>query len=225
MTVVVGGVKSAFRRLLTQRLALGRGPASLAEPETGTMVLGHEQAGDQAPVSKDLPTEIASLKAHYCQWLDGKEWDRWASLFTEDAVMQVGPTGEAAVRGRSAIRKLLARQLKRARTLHQVWEPEVTVESSVCQRVVWEMKDRVETPLYVLEGGGFYEDRYVRSDDGWKIASVRLHRNKVDLRPKSMIMRAILRMHASGWLARLSDNADRTLAEALHVGLVPGERP
>jgi hypothetical protein len=87
------------------------------------------------------------------------------------------------------------------------------------------MKDRVETPLYVLEGGGFYEDRYVRSDDGWKIASVRLHRNKVDLRPKSMIMRAILRMHASGWLARLSDNADRTLAEALHVGLVPGERP
>jgi hypothetical protein len=121
------------------------------------MVLGHEQAGDQAPVSKDLPREIASLKAHYCQWLDGKEWDRWASLFTEDAIMQVGPTGEAAVRGRSAIQKLLTRQLKRARTLHQVWEPEVTVESSVCQRVVWEMKDRVETPLYVLEGGGFYE--------------------------------------------------------------------
>jgi 3-phenylpropionate/cinnamic acid dioxygenase small subunit len=189
------------------------------------MVVGHEQTGDQAPVTKDLPREIALLKARYCQWLDGKEWDRWASLFTEDAVLQVGPSADATVRGRAGIKRLLTRQLRRARTLHQVWEPELTPESSGCVRVVWKMRDRVETPLYVLEGEGFYEDRYVQSDDAWKIASVRLHRNKVELRPKSLIMRAILWMYANGWLARLSGSVDRTLGEALYVGLAPGERP
>ena len=174
MTVVIGGVKSAFKRPLTQRLPPGRGPASLGEPKTGTMVVGHEQTGDQAPLTKDLPREIA---------------------------LQVGPSADATVRGRAGIKRLLTRQLRRARTLHQVWEPELTPESSGCVRVVWKMRDRVETPLYVLEGEGFYEDRYVQSDDAWKIASVRLHRNKVELRPKSLIMRAILWMHVNGWLA------------------------
>ena len=26
---------------------------------------------------------IAGLKTRYCEWLDGKQWDRWASLFTD----------------------------------------------------------------------------------------------------------------------------------------------
>jgi len=144
---------------------------------------------------------IAGLKTQYCEWLDGKQWDHWASLFTDDAVMQIGPSTDAAVRGRAAIKQLLARQLKHARTLHKAWDPQVTEEAPGRVRVVWHMNDRVETPLYVLEGAGFYEDRYVRTDDGWKIAGVRLHRSGVELRPKSLV------------------------GEALHVGLAPGERP
>jgi len=92
-------------------------------------------------------------------------------------------------------------------------------------RVVWEMKDRVQTPLYDLDGAGFYEDHYVQTGDGWKIAGVRLHRNKVELRPKSPIMRAILWMHENGWLRQLSRSADQALGEALHVGLAPGQKP
>jgi hypothetical protein len=119
---------------------------------------------------------IVALKTHYCEWLDGKRWDRWA-------------------------------------------------EHPGRLRVVWEMKDRVQTPLYDLDGAGFYEDHYVQTDDGWKIAGVRLHRNKVDLRPKSPIMWVILWMHENGWLRQLSGSADQALGEALHVGLAPGERP
>jgi 3-phenylpropionate/cinnamic acid dioxygenase small subunit len=168
---------------------------------------------------------IAALKTHYCEWLDGKEWDRWSALFTEDAVMQVGPDAASAVHGRSAIRRLLTRQLKQSKTKHVARNPEIDEEEPGRIRVVWEMTDRVETPLYLLEGAGFYEDRYVRTEDGWKIASVRLHRSKVELRPKSLIMRAILWMHNNDWLGRLSASADRTLGEALYVGLAPGERP
>lgn len=168
---------------------------------------------------------IKALKAHYCQWLDAQDWDRWSALFTEDATMQVGPRADSAVHGRRAIRRLLTTQLRGAKTLHQVREPEIHEEGPGQVRVLWRMTDCVATPLYLLEGAGFYEDRYVRTEDGWKIASVRLHRSKVDLQAKSFLMRAILWTHRNGWLRRVSNGADRTLAEALHVGLAEGEGP
>jgi hypothetical protein len=120
---------------------------------------------------------------------------------------------------------LLEVQLRGAKTLHQAHDPEIHEEGPGQVRVVWRMTDRVSTPLYLLEGAGFYEDRYVRTDEGWKIASVRLHRNKVGLQPKSFLLRAILWMHQNGWLKRLAASGDRTLGEALHVGLVEGKRP
>jgi hypothetical protein len=184
-----------------------------------------ETEANGAPGSSDMPKAVAALKADYCQWLDGQQWDRWASLFTEDATMQVGPDADSAVRGRRAIRRLLKVQLRGAETLHQAQDPEIHQEGPGQVRVVWRMTDRVSTPLYLLEGAGFYEDRYVRTDDGWKIEALRLHRSKVDLQPKSFLMRVILRMHRNGWLRRLSKSADRTLGEALYVGLAEGERP
>lgn len=158
--------------------------------------LGYRVANGAAGPEEALEA-ATSLKSHYCQWLDAKQWDRWSSLFTDDAVMQVGPNADSVVHGRRAIRKLLTTQLRRAKTLHQARNPRVHEESPGRLRVVWEMNDSVEAPLYLLEGAGFYEDRYVRTDDGWKIAGVRLHRSKVDLQPKSFAMRAILRIDES----------------------------
>jgi len=189
------------------------------------MTIDCEEEDQGAQVSGASREAIASLKASYCESLDGKQWDRWASLFTEDAVLQLGPSAAALVRGRAAIRKLLTRQLRGARTHHEATKPEVREEGPGRVRVVWEMRDSVETPLYVLDGAGFYEDRYVQTREGWKISALRLHRTKVELRPKSFLMRALLSMHSSGWLARLAPGADRMLSEALHVGLEPGQRP
>jgi len=168
---------------------------------------------------------VVALKSQYCKRLDAQHWDSWADLFTDDAVMQIGPNPDSAVHGRRAIRRLLATQLRGAKTSHQAHHPEIHEEAPGRVRVIWEMTDRVSTPSYLLEGAGFYEDRYVRIGQGWKIASVRLHRRKVDLQPKSLLMRAIVRMHRNGWLRRLSKSSDRTLGEALYVGLAEGERP
>lgn len=168
---------------------------------------------------------VVDLKARYCKWLDAKDWDRWTALFMPTATLQVGPSRASAIHGRDAIRKLLTRQLKHAKTHHQARDPELREEVSGRIRVVWRMKDRVETPLYLLQGAGFYEDTYEETDAGWKIASVRLHRSQVDLHPKSLVMRGVLRAHRAGILKRLSLSADRTLGEALYVGLAPGERP
>ena len=183
-----------------------------------------EPAGGFEP-SPELASAIAALTAQYCQRLDAQDWDGWASLFTEDATMQVGPSADSAVRGRGAIRRLLKMRLRGAETLHQAGDPEIHRVAEGELRVFWSMTDRVSTPLYLLEGEGFYEDRYVRLGDAWKISSVRLHRSKVDLRPKSIVMRLILGLHLRGWLKRIAPSADRTLGEALFVGLSQGERP
>ena len=189
------------------------------------MVPGPESAADDAAGPDEALEACVALKAQYCQRLDAQQWDQWADLFVDDSVMQVGPNPDSAVRGRRAIRRLLATQLRGAKTLHRVREPEIHGEGPGRVRVVWRMTDRVSTPLYLLEGAGFYEDRYVHTGDGWKITSVRLHRSRVDLQPKSLLMRAILWMHHNSWLGRLSKSADRTLREALYVGLAEGERP
>lgn len=192
---------------------------------SGRMATGHEPESNVVAGAEESLEAAVALKSLYCQYLDGKDWDRWSALFTEDARMQVGPNADSAVVGREPIRRLLTRQLKQSTTKHVARNPEVHGEQAGRLRVVWEMTDRVETPLYLLEGAGFYEDHYVRTEEGWRIAGVRLHRSKVDLQAKSFVMRAILRMHRNGWLRRLSASADRTLGEALYVGLLEGERP
>jgi hypothetical protein len=189
------------------------------------MVPGAESGTNDAGRPEGVLEAVGALKSQYCERLDSQQWDRWTDLFTEDAVMQVGPSADSAVHGRRAIRRLLATQLRGAKTLHQARNPELHDDGPGQVRVLWETTDRVSTPLYLLEGAGFYEDRYVQTDDGWKIAGVRLHRSKVDLQAKSFVMRAILAMHRNGWFGRLSKSANRTLGEALFVGLAPGERP
>jgi 3-phenylpropionate/cinnamic acid dioxygenase small subunit len=86
---------------------------------------GEETEANGALGSSETRKAVEALKAHYCEWLDGQQWDRWASLFTEDAIMQVGPNADSAVRGRRAIRRLLKVQLRGAKTLHQAHDPEI----------------------------------------------------------------------------------------------------
>ena len=189
------------------------------------MTTGQESEVKLGTSADDNLDAAKALKSNYCEYLDGKDWARWSALFTDDVVLQVGPDPESAVVGRKPLRRLLTRQLKGSKTKHVVRNPEVHEEGPGRIRVIWEMTDRVQTPLYLLEGAGFYEDRYVHTEQGWKIAAVRLHRNKVDLQPRSFLMRAILWMHQRGWFRHLSASADRTLGEALYVGLAEGERP
>lgn len=168
---------------------------------------------------------VVDVKSRYCRLLDAKDWPAWSALFLPDATLQIGPSQDAIVRGRDAIETLLRAQLRKATTLHQVRDPELREDGIGRVRIIWRMKDRVETSLYLLEGAGFYEDVYEQTPEGWRIASLRLHRSKVSLTPKNFVMRSVLNAHRSGFLRRVLPNSDRTLGQALHVGLRPGQRP
>ncbi|MEM8607835.1 MAG: nuclear transport factor 2 family protein [Myxococcota bacterium] len=196
---------------------------------------------ETAPTPKQVPREsyppavwdgttevledVVGVKSRYCRFLDTQDWARWSALFLPDATLQMGPSQEAIVHGRDEIEALLRSQLRKASTLHQVRDPELREEGLGRVRIIWRMKDRVETPLYLLEGAGFYDDVYVQTPEGWRIESLRLHRTKVAFTPKSFVMKSVLNAHRNGLLRYLSPSADRTLGEALHVGLRPGQRP
>ena len=56
-------------------------------------------------------------------------------------------------------------------TMHQVHHPEITVDGDTATGR-WYLQDRVivEEFRFMLEGAAFYEDRYLRTPDGWRVS-------------------------------------------------------
>jgi hypothetical protein len=56
-------------------------------------------------------------------------------------------------------------------TMHQVHHPEITVDGDTATGR-WYLHDKVfvEAFRFMLEGGAFYADRYVRTPDGWRVS-------------------------------------------------------
>ena len=126
--------------------------------------------------------EITSLKARYCRLLDTKDWDGFAALFTEDAVMDVKtPTGFGRIEGRDKFMQLVRASMDTTKSAHQVHQPEVALEGDIAH-VVWAMQDRVvwQDRKRSITGYGHYHERYVRTADGWRIAFIQLTRLHVD---------------------------------------------
>ena len=86
---------------------------------------------------------ISQVKARYCRFLDGKDWDAYTDLFTEDFVLDTSPAGGSApIKGREAAVKSIRAAVEHAKTAHQVHAPEMTIEGDVAH-VIWAMQDRV----------------------------------------------------------------------------------
>jgi hypothetical protein len=117
--------------------------------------------------------EIEQLKYRYWRYLDLKQFDELGLLLTEDATSAY-QDGVHAFEGRAAIVQFLIDSLADPGivTQHQGHHPEITLVSPTEATGVWYLFDRVVMPSADLEIGGtaFYEDRYVRTDDGWRIA-------------------------------------------------------
>lgn len=125
---------------------------------------------------------ITSLKARYCRLLDTKDWDGFAALFTEDAVLDVATaTGFGRIEGRDKFIPMVRSSLETATTAHHVHQPEITLEGDTAH-VTWAMQDRVHwlDGKRSITGYGHYHERYVRTADGWRIAFTQLTRLHVD---------------------------------------------
>jgi SnoaL-like domain len=136
---------------------------------------------------------IQKLKARYFRFMDTKQWERFAELFTEDLKFYIvsgsGPdTDQPSSRqptfdGRQALIGYLAASHPGKVTVHQGHMPEIEFTGEDTATGVWAMFDWVDDPGRggAWQGYGHYHEQYVRGPDGrWRICEVRLTRLRVD---------------------------------------------
>lgn len=113
--------------------------------------------------------EIKQLKYRYLRTLDLKRWDDFAAVFVPEATGDYGQGLSFGARDEIVgfMRDSLGPQMI---TLHQCHHPEITVDGDRAEGV-WYLEDKVLMPEHrlILEGAAFYEDRYVRTPEGWRI--------------------------------------------------------
>jgi 3-phenylpropionate/cinnamic acid dioxygenase small subunit len=132
--------------------------------------------------------EIDDLLTRYATALDAKDWDLWSSCFTADAHVDYtaagGPQGPVA-----EVRRWLEEVMARfPMTQHLAVNRAVQLDGDratarSCLLNPMGLPD-AEKRLLLFFDGGYYRDRLVRTDDGWRIAerveeptfSTRLHR-------------------------------------------------
>ena len=135
-------------------------------------------------MSEDIE-DIKRLKARYFRLMDTKDWDGWAQVFTEDAVMEV-PEADMVATGRAAIMEFVRKALSGTVTVHHGHMPEIELTGADTATGIWAMFDFVEWTSPEtgersgLRGFGHYHEEYVKEDGAWRIARTRLTRLRVD---------------------------------------------
>jgi hypothetical protein len=123
--------------------------------------------------------ELRQLKARYSYLLDTKQWDVWATLFTED--FRWATENDLSVEGRDAFVEMVRSSIDTAPTVHQFHAPVLEILSATTATGLWPMFDYVEFPGMPLQGYGYYHETYRRGADGWQISTQYLSRLRTDV--------------------------------------------
>jgi 3-phenylpropionate/cinnamic acid dioxygenase small subunit len=126
--------------------------------------------------------EIKQLKARYCRFVDGKEWEGFRTLFADDAVFDLEGMGQFDS-AESFVAAVSSRNPESSRTVHQTHTPEISVNGDEATGI-WPMYDFVDRIVddgrKAFQGYGYYHETYRREDGTWRIASLRLVRLRRD---------------------------------------------
>lgn len=126
---------------------------------------------EPSPIEQVAEAErIRRLMAAYCHRIDDGDFDGWAALFAQDAVLTIGRSEYA---GRAAIREWAETSMAAAEeaTRHIVANLEIDVDGEAATAVSdWLV---VSASMAVLLAGR-YDDRLVRHDGTWSFAERRI---------------------------------------------------
>jgi len=129
--------------------------------------------------------EIRRLKARYFRLLDRKNWQEWRELFVENLHVEINePGGTMRLDDRDDFVAGTSRILADIVSVHHGHMSEITIEGPDTASGIWAMEDHLcPSPAGDGEhywGKGWYEERYLCSADaGWRIASLKLIRQRV----------------------------------------------
>lgn len=133
--------------------------------------------------------EIKQLKAKYFWGLDHKDWEFWRrEVWASDARLIVPEAGRDEV-GIDAVIAYVSASTADQVSVHHGHMPIIDITSDTTATAIWAMEDRLyrtkEHPLEdgstFLHGFGHYHETYVRTDAGWRIATTKLTRLRVEM--------------------------------------------
>lgn len=141
--------------------------------------------------------EIKKLKARYFRSLDAKDWEMFADVFADDAVVDYRSAAtddtdvnsmpsatEELIRGRGTITQSVKDVLGDTQSVHHGHMPEIEIIDDDNASAIWAMFDilRFSPGQAVSEmvGYGHYHETYLRVDGSWKIATLKLTRLRLD---------------------------------------------
>jgi hypothetical protein len=139
--------------------------------------------------------QIKQLKARYFRFMDGKDWDAYRTVFTDDVVFDVRGGMAASKRddtypeppleGPDAAVDFIRNGLQHLVSAHQGFMPEIELTGPDSATGIWAMTDVLRAgegaPFRTVRGYGHYHEDYRRVGGAWKIARLRLTRLLVDI--------------------------------------------
>jgi hypothetical protein len=129
--------------------------------------------------------QVKAAKARYCRFLDTKQWRNFFELFVLDARVRVFDTGGIEVAAFSSSNAFMASArhfLADGRSIHQIHNDELVHVSDREISATWSMEDYIIFPsaspgaLSSIHGYGHYHETWIDDGDGWRIATLELHR-------------------------------------------------
>lgn len=132
---------------------------------------------------------IKRVKYKYMRCLDQKRWDEIRECFTEDATAAYSG-GKYGYEGRDAIVGFLEKSMGAESFLscHRVSHPEIEIDGDAATGT-WALEDTVIEEAWgiTIRGAAFYEDRYVKTAEGWKIQHTGYLRTYEEIQPRANV--------------------------------------
>jgi ketosteroid isomerase-like protein len=150
--------------------------------------------------------EITFLLNEYCRALDAMDLDAIAEIFTEDCVVEYGPEDRLKSYGKAAIHKGLERLWRWRRTSHHLSNIQIKFQGA----------DKASANSYIIawherpDGGtatvwGQYQDVFVRTPAGWRLARRRQSMNGNDAGFTVNLFPSERSKPPAGWVAPVID--------------------
>ena len=121
--------------------------------------------------------DVGQIIIRYATSVDQRDMDRYGSCFTDDVVVSGFSSGDVV--GRDAWVGFVEKALGSFEgTHHQITNQEITVDGDAAhmRSYVQATHELARDPDHLLILYAIYDDRLVRTDDGWKITHHELER-------------------------------------------------
>jgi 3-phenylpropionate/cinnamic acid dioxygenase small subunit len=121
-------------------------------------------------VDREIRQDVADLLVRYASAIDRRDWALLRSCFTDDCVADYGDigrwkSGDEITEWMRKTHDPLGHSLHRITNQSFAWDGAAVAVRSYVDALVL-LSDNVRG----AQSAGFYDDRVVRADDGWKIA-------------------------------------------------------